>query len=195
MNRIFSTALLTTAISWSACTDNSAASSKNTQASADTVQMSTANPNSDTAVQHNPLAGMTAAYLDMKNGLAGDNGNEAAAAGTKFNTALDQVNKSVMSADQRKSFEDIADDAREMAEHISTNAGKIAHQREHFDMLSKDMYDLLKVFGTGQHLYEDYCPMYNNNKGAIWLSETKAIKNPYMGKQQPDCGTVKEEMK
>jgi hypothetical protein len=195
MNRIFSTALLITAISWSACTDNSAASNKNNKGTADTVQMSATTPDKDKTVQNNPLAGMTAAYLDMKNGLAGDNGNEAAAAGTKFNTALDQVNKSMMSAGQRKSFEDIADDAREMAEHISTNAGKIAHQREHFDMLSKDMYDLLKAFGTGQHLYADYCPMYNNNKGAVWLSETKTIKNPYMGKQQPDCGTVKEELK
>jgi len=97
-----------------------------------------------------------------------------------------------MSAGQKKSFEDIADDAKEMAEHISTNAGKIAHQREHFDMLSKDMYDVVKTFGAGQTLYQDFCPMYNNKKGATWLSETKDIKNPYLGKEMPDCGSVKE---
>jgi hypothetical protein len=37
--------------------------------------------------------------------------------------------------------------------------------------------------------------MYNNNKGATWLSETKEIKNPYMGKKQPTCGSLKEEIK
>jgi len=30
---------------------------------------------------------------------------------------------------------------------------------------------------------------------ATWLSETKEIKNPYLGKKMPTCGEVKEEMK
>ena len=62
-------------------------------------------------------------------------------------------------------------------------------------MLSKDMYDMVKTFGAGQTLYQDFCPKYNDNKGATWLSETKEIKNPYMGKKQPTCGTMKEEIK
>jgi hypothetical protein len=37
--------------------------------------------------------------------------------------------------------------------------------------------------------------MYNNGKGASWLSETKEVKNPYMGKSMPTCGTLKEEIK
>ena len=37
--------------------------------------------------------------------------------------------------------------------------------------------------------------MYNNKKGAFWLSETKEIKNPYLGKAMPTCGTIKEEIK
>jgi hypothetical protein len=37
--------------------------------------------------------------------------------------------------------------------------------------------------------------MYNNNKGAIWLSETKEIKNPYLGKDMDTCGSAKEELK
>ncbi|MDQ6756917.1 MAG: DUF3347 domain-containing protein, partial [Bacteroidota bacterium] len=43
--------------------------------------------------------------------------------------------------------------------------------------------------------YKDFCPMYNNNKGAIWLSEVKDIKNPYLGKKMPTCGNMKEEIK
>ncbi|MEX2397869.1 MAG: DUF3347 domain-containing protein, partial [Balneolales bacterium] len=31
-------------------------------------------------------------------------------------------------------------------------------------------------------LYLKYCPMANNNEGALWLSEQEQIKNPYMAK-------------
>jgi hypothetical protein len=41
----------------------------------------------------------------------------------------------------KKEYIDIADDAKEHAEHIADNSGKIAHQREHFALLSRDMND------------------------------------------------------
>ncbi len=37
--------------------------------------------------------------------------------------------------------------------------------------------------------------MANDGKGAIWLSEVKEIKNPYLGSKMPDCGSVKETIK
>ena len=37
--------------------------------------------------------------------------------------------------------------------------------------------------------------MYNEGKGAIWLSETKEIKNPYLGGKMLTCGEVQEEIK
>ena len=54
-----------------------------------------------------------------------------------------------LSAEQMKSYMDIADDLKEHAEHIGANAGKIEHQREHFVMLSNDIADLIKTFGNG----------------------------------------------
>jgi hypothetical protein len=44
-------------------------------------------------------------------------------------------------------------------------------------------------------MYKDFCPMYNDNKGAFWLSETKKISKPYLGKAMPECRTVQEEIK
>jgi hypothetical protein len=108
---------------------------------------------------------------------------------------MQQVDENALNADQKKVYADVKDDIKEHAEHISTNGNKIAHQREHFDMLSKDMYDLVKVVKPSQTLYHDRCPMYNDGKGATWLSEVKEIKNPYLGKKMPDCGTVQEEIK
>ena len=134
-------------------------------------------------------------YLQLKNALTKDNTNDAATAGKALETALKNFDKSALTAEQKKTFEDIESDAREHAEHIGANGGNIKHQREHFDLLSKDMYDLVKAFGAGQTLYKDFCPMYNDNKGAIWLSEAKEIKNPYYGKSMSSCGSMKEELK
>ena len=135
------------------------------------------------------------AYLQLKNAFTKDNSNAAAAAGTTLQNAFMNFDKTALSEAQKKTFEDIADDAKEHAEHIGKNGGNIAHQREHFEMLSKDIYDLVKAFGGGQVLYKDFCPMYNKGKGAFWISETKEISNPYLGKAMPTCGTVKEEIK
>lgn len=134
-------------------------------------------------------------YLQMKNALANDNGKDAGIAGEQMVAAFAKVNSSALTGEQKKEYMDIAADAKEHAEHIGKNASNIVHQREHFDMLSKDMYDLVKTFGAGQVLYQDHCPMYNDGKGATWLSENKEISNPYLGSKMPTCGTVQEELK
>ena len=134
-------------------------------------------------------------WLQIKNALTNDNSKDAAKAGVTLEAALKNLDKSLLTPEEKKVYEDVAEDARMHAQHIRENAGNIGHQREHFDMLSKDMYDLVKAFGSSQVLYKDFCPMYNDKKGAFWLSETKEIKNPYLGKKMPTCGSVKEEIK
>lgn len=134
-------------------------------------------------------------YLSLKNALTADKTKEAATAATALEATIKSFNKTALTAEQKKVFEEVEDDAREHAEHIGSNGGNIAHQREHFDTLSKDIYALVKAFGAGQPLYQDFCPMYNDKKGAIWLSETKDINNPYYGKKMLSCGSMKEELK
>ena len=142
-----------------------------------------------------PLKAILSHYLELKNALADDNSKDAANAGKAMVEAIDNMDTNGLTSDQKKVYRDLADDTRENAEHIGANAEKITHQREHFDMLSKDIYDLVKKIGAGQFVYQDFCPMYNNGKGATWISETKVIKNPYLGKKMDTCGSVKEEIK
>jgi hypothetical protein len=132
-------------------------------------------------------------YLTLKNALTKDDTNGAAKAGKAIETAFKNADLSGLSAAQKISFTDIAMDAREHSEHIGDNAGKLEHQREHFVMLSKDINDLIKSYGAGQKLYQDFCPMYDDGKGAIWLSETKDIKNPYYGSKMLGCGSMQKE--
>ena len=172
-------------IALSACNNNSTEEKKSgdtTKATA-TAAPATSGTSVKDIVEH---------YLHIKNALAKDDGKEAANGGKALADVIAQFDQTSLTAEQKKTFAEIQGDAKEHAEHISTNAEKIAHQREHFATLSKDLYDLVKTLGAGQTLYNDFCPMYNNNKGATWLSETKDIKNPYLGKTMPTCGTVKE---
>jgi len=134
-------------------------------------------------------------YLQMKNAFTEDNSSGAATAGKNMEVAFKNFDKSALTPVQKKTYEDVEADAREHAEHIGKNEGNIAHQREHFVLLSKDIYDLVKTFGAGQVLYKDFDPKADNGKGAFWLSETKEIKNPYMGKAMLTGGSVKEEIK
>lgn len=128
------------------------------------------------------------AYLDMKNALAADQSKEAATSGEKLLSALNTFPVSSLTSAQQSEVNEIVSDAKEHAEHIGENAGNIKHQREHFQELSNDMYDLLKQVGTSQTVYKDSCPMVK----AIWISEKKQIANPYYGKDMSTCGKVQE---
>lgn len=134
-------------------------------------------------------------YLHIKNALANDDGRETAKAGKAMAESFAGVDKSLLTAEQKKVYDDIEDDLKEHAEHIGKNGADIEHQREHFSMMSEDVYDLVKAFGGGRTLYHDFCPMYNEGKGAMWLSEITEIKNPYFGSKMPACGSIEEKIK
>jgi len=134
-----------------------------------------------------------AAYFDLKNALAQDNSPSAADAAKQVIGAMNGLDKGSLSKEQAAVFNDIYDDAKEHAEHVAGNGGNLAHQREHFETLSEEMVELAKVT-PGEKLYLDHCPMFNDGKGANWLSESKAISNPYLGKSMLNCGTVKKEI-
>lgn len=177
---------------------NSKKSTESQNSSIDTLSLSqvdSAKSATTTTQKASPISELVSQYLQIKNGLANDNGTDAATAGKAFVEAIAKVNAASFTPDQKKKWDDISADSKEMAEHIGKNADKLEHQREHFEMLSTDMYDLVKAFGAGQVLYKAADTMYNNGKGAFWLSETKEIKNPYMGKAMSGSGSIKEEIK
>jgi hypothetical protein len=138
------------------------------------------------------LKTITGHYLQIKNGLAADNASDAANGGKAMAAAMEKIAVATLTTAQQKIYKENEEDLKEHAEHIGKNDGNIAHQREHFAQMSEDVYALVKAFGGGQALYHDYCPMYNDNKGALWLSEAKDIRNPYFGTKMPGCGSVKE---
>lgn len=129
-------------------------------------------------------------YLALKNALTKDDNKSAKAAAKKLEVAIKSVDPKNLSADKAKIFTEYKEDMAEHAEHISD--APLDHQREHFKMLSEGMYEIVKEFGTTKTLYKDRCPMFDDKKGAIWLSETKEIRNPYYGAEMIGCGELEE---
>jgi len=133
---------------------------------------------------------IVASYLQLKNALVADDAGEAAVAAKAMIKAFKGFDISDYTAAQQKEIAEIIEDASEQVEHISENADKIDHQREHFEVLSTDVADLLAIVGTEKTLYVDYCPMAKSS----WLSESKEIKNPFYGKKMMTCGSVKSQI-
>lgn len=71
----------------------------------------------------------------------------------------------------------------------------IKQQRAHFEPLSHQTKELLQRVGSDRVVYEQYCPMYNDNTGGMWLSEEEALLNPLFGDMMLRCGATKLEMK
>lgn len=188
---LFSIAVV--AATLSACGDNKTTTKEENKTSDTTTDNARAD---NTAGQQTALVDeAVTAYLHLKNALTNDNSKEAAEAGKHVQEAMQKLDNASFAADQKKVYDDVKDQIKEHAEHISNNAENIVHQREHFDMLSQDMYDLVKAVKPNRTLYKDHCPMFNDKKGAIWLSEEKEIKNPYYGKKMLTCGVQQEEIK
>lgn len=141
------------------------------------------------------IAPIVNAYLNLKNALVADDSKRTAEAGVQLLEILKSVDMSAIPSDKHKKFMEIMDDAKENSEHIGDNAGKIPHQREHFEFLTKDLEYFIDLFGVHKKLYLIHCPMYNDGKGADWISESKEINNPYLGQKMSDCGKVKKELK
>lgn len=189
-NLIIAVALTAASFSIISCSNNGGTKTESQTATSETATTQT----TEETKGNSSVKAIVDNYLQLKDALADDSGDDAAKSGEALATSLGNFDKTSLTDEQKKKYEEIAESATEHAEHIGKNASNIVHQREHFDMLSKDVYDILKELGAGQTLYQAHCPMYNNNKGASWLTASKEIKNPYMGKEMATCGTIQEEL-
>ena len=129
-------------------------------------------------------------YFNLKDALVADDNAKAKELGASLATTLGKLDISEYTDTQQQDLKDIVEDAVEHAEHISES--DIAHQREHFKVLSKDVTDMVAITGTENTLYQQFCPMYDG--GSAWLSTSKDVKNPYYGSKMLTCGKVQKEI-
>lgn len=145
-----------------------------------------------TVQQDHKASQIIAQYLVLKDALVGDNAEASAQASKKLLVTLDNFKADQFNSDEQLKLAQILENSKQQATQISTS--DLAKQREQFLKLSENMLDLVAITGAPQQLYQQHCPMYNNNQGGSWLSAQKEIKNPYFGSSMLTCGMVQREI-
>lgn len=133
----------------------------------------TTDVNTDTQTLSADSRKMVKAYLELKDALVASDANQARISAKKLSGR--------------------AGDAIRGTANSLYDTDDLKKQRELFSTISVSLYDQLKANGKSPiTLYKQFCPMAFDNKGAFWLSEEEAIKNPYFGDDMLNCGEVKE---
>lgn len=133
-------------------------------------------------------------YFLVKDALITSNGNSTASASKELVTAINNVKMDKLDMDVHMVWMKVVNTIQKDAENIG-NTKDIKIQRDHFTTLSKDMYTLIKVSKYETPVYYQFCPMFNDGKGANWLSKENAVKNPYYGSMMLSCGKTVETIK
>lgn len=129
-------------------------------------------------------------YLAIKDALVKDDEKLAAKSSKQLLTSIASFDMNALESSKQSSTKEILDSVKAHAEEIANQ--DLANQRSHFAKLNEEMKSLVELIGSDRMLYEQYCPMYNNNAGGAWLSATEDIKNPLFGSQMLKCGAVKQ---
>lgn len=138
-----------------------------------------------------PLAKMYDQYFALKDALVKDDGTVAASKALALAKVIKETDMKSMSSEEHTAWMKVEKDLLMYAEKIG-GTKDIASQRAHFSALSEGVYSLVKVFKPDNTVYLQHCPMYNDGKGADWLSKESAVKNPYYGSSMLTCGKTTE---
>ena len=154
--------------------------------------------NSETAAavtqNENQLKTVFDNYFLVKDALITSDGTNAALASKELLAAVNNVKMDKLDAEVHMIWMKVLDPIKEGAEHIK-DTKDVKLQREHFTTLSKDIYALIKVSKYETPVYYQFCPMFNDGKGANWLSKENIVKNPYYGSMMLSCGKTVETIK
>ncbi len=146
------------------------------------------------------------AYLAMKNAFVDADTLKVKEEAQKFIGTIDGVKLNNLAKEDSQ----IVMAAQQEISDVKVNAqallmeNDIMEMRQDFRMVSENLYPLLKTIGyEGEKLYWQNCPMaFGEDKEGNWLSNTKEIINPYLGKHDPqykasmlNCGEIKDTIK
>lgn len=133
-------------------------------------------------------------YFVVKDVLISSDGNATSIASKELLTAINNVKMDKLDMDVHMVWMKVVNQIKKDTELISKSKD-INKQRNHFATLSKDIYSLVKAAKYEVPVYFQHCPMYNDGKGANWLSKENAVRNPYYGSMMLTCGKTVETIK
>lgn len=133
-------------------------------------------------------------YFSLKDAFVKSDQKSATSMAKDLLSNIAKVKMDKLSNEEHAVWMKVMSSLKSDTEKISTSTS-VEKQRNAFLDLSANIYDLIKVSKQEIPIYYQHCPMYNDGKGANWLSKENAIKNPYYGSQMLTCGKTVETLK
>jgi hypothetical protein len=148
----------------------------------------------ETEQEVNQLKTIFEGYFALKDALVKSDGKLVSTLAKDVLANINSVKMEKLSSEEHTVWMKVMSSLKSNTEKIAATTS-IEKQRVVFMDLSANFYDLLKVSKQDYSIYYQNCPMYNDGKGANWLSKENAVKNPYYGSQMLTCGKTVETIK
>lgn len=133
-------------------------------------------------------------YTHLQGSLADDDAKGASSWAVQTNDFIESLDRTKLSNIDLKTYDRYMNIIKPQVIAFA-GAADIEKQRLAFELISNATYELAKTFGTTEPIYQAHCPMAFDGKGALWLTESNEIANPYYGSDMYSCGSVREVIK
>jgi Cu(I)/Ag(I) efflux system membrane fusion protein len=152
-----------------------------------------------TKPQTDELMNMLSAYYGLKDALVATNGAGADAAASKLLSTAELFRNGLGDQPQYTEMQPQVKTIMTESDAIVNAKGAgdavVEAKRQHFAPVSEAMFKVLKMANLKNGgVYQQFCPMAFDNKGATWLSNAEEIKNPYLPKTMLECGEVRDSL-
>jgi Cu(I)/Ag(I) efflux system membrane fusion protein len=130
-------------------------------------------------------------YFQLNDAFVSSDAKKVSAFAKAYLKSLKSLNIMELGAMEKAHFKK----SLELLEYIATS-NDLNKQRGYYVTLNENIIPIaMSLDNNAKTVYVQKCPMANNNKGAVWLSVQKDIRNPYYGEAMLTCGSVIEEIK
>ena len=131
-------------------------------------------------------------YFKIKNFLVNDDSKNSYEALFEFEKSIKSIETVKFSDVDQSQIKSIINNILNNVDKMKSESIKI--QRLYFEKLSQNIFNLINIINPKIKVFHQYCPMFNENKGGMWLSSSKEIFNPLFGSSMLKCGYVKSEI-
>jgi Cu(I)/Ag(I) efflux system membrane fusion protein len=130
-------------------------------------------------------------YMALQKALSEDQLDEAKQTGEAVVAALNRVDMTLVEGPLHMVWMKSLQSSQEAAMSVA-NATDLAEARAAFFELSDAVIEATARLGavTDGHIFRFHCPMAFDGRGADWLSDTTAVRNPYYGSAMLTCGSL-----
>ena len=131
-------------------------------------------------------------YFNLKDALVKEDSKSTSGSATSLLNDLRKVDMKLLSDKSAHTHWMLLEKEIKSSTTSISKTSNIKAQRDHFKHLSLNLINAVQIFGVGQKVFVEFCPMADNNKGGFWLSNEEKVINPYFGEAMLTCGEVKQ---